>query len=262
VLTSLGAEAHRGDLTDIDSVKAGAAKADGVVHLGFIHDFSRFAEMCALDAQVIEAIGEVLAGSDKPFIVTSGTAVLAKDGVVTESDRAVSGTSPRVATENAVDKIAAKGVRVSVVRLPPCVHGEEDKSGFVPLLTGIARERRKSAIINGGANVWPAVHRLDAARLYRLALEKNAAGGTRFHAVAEQGVSFKTIATAIGKRLQLPVVSLSPDEVAAHFTWFAHFAQINNLSSAEATKTLLGWQPVHPTLAEDLAGNVYFPADK
>ncbi|QJB38363.1 SDR family oxidoreductase [Chitinophaga oryzae] len=260
-LIALGAEAHRGDLTDLESLKAGAANADGVIHLGFIHDFSRFKEMCAVDEKVIEAIGEALAGTARPFIVTSATGVLAKNGIITEEDRSESDANPRVATEKAVDKVAAKGVRVSVVRLPPSVHGEEDKGGFIPILIRLAREKGQSVMINDGANVWPAVHQRDAARLYRLALEKNADGGTRYHAVAEQGVSFNIIATTIGEKLGVPVVSLGPDEAAAHFTWFAHFARFNNRSSSEATKAALGWNPTHATLPEDLAGNAYFPAE-
>lgn len=260
-LISLGAEAHRGDLTDIDSLKAGVAQADGVIHLGFIHDFRRFKEMCAIDEKVIEAMGEALAGTARPFIVTSATGVLAKNGIITEQDRSESDANPRVATEKAVDKIAAKGVSVSVVRLPPCVHGEEDKGGFLPILIRLAKEKGTSVMINDGANVWPAVHQRDAARLYRLALEKNAGGGTRYHAVAEQGVPFNLIATTIGEKLRLPVMSLDPDEAAAHFTWFAHFAKFNNLSSGEATKAELGWNPVQATLLQDLGGSAYFPAE-
>lgn len=261
-LISLGAEAHRGDLTDIDSLKAGAANADGVIHLGFIHDFSRFKEMCAVDEQVIEAIGETLAGTTRPFIVTSATGVLAKNGIITEQDRSESDINPRVATEKAVDKIAAKGVRVSVVRLPPSVHGEEDRGGFIPILIRLAKEKGKSVMINDGANVWPAVHQRDAARLYRLALEKNTGSGTRYHAVAEQGVPFNIIATTIGEKLGVPVVSLDPDEANAHFTWFAHFARFNNQTSSEATKSALGWTPTHATLPEDLTGNAYFPSEQ
>lgn len=261
-LAALGAEAHRGDLTDLQSLQSGAAAADGVIHLGFIHDFSRFKEMCTLDEKVIEAIGETLAGTARPFIVTTGSAVVAKNGVLTEEDRIEQETHPRTATERAVDTIAEKGVRVSVVRLPPLVHGADDTHGFLPIMAGIAREKGKAAMVNDGANVWPAVHRLDAARLYRLALEKNAAGGTRYHAIAEQGTPFKTIVTIIGERLHLPVVSLSSEEAAAHFTWFTHFAKINNPTSAEATKKALGWNPTHPSLSEDMAGDVYFPANK
>ncbi|MBC9932789.1 SDR family oxidoreductase [Chitinophaga qingshengii] len=260
-LIDLGAEVHRGDLNDIPSLQAGATAADGVIHLGFIHDFSRFKEMCAVDGKAIEAIGETLAGTDRPFIVTSGTGVIAKDSIITEQDRLQDDHSPRSATERAVDKIVAKGVRASVVRLPPCTHGEGDKGGFIPLLTGIAKERGSSAMIKDGSNVWPAVHKEDAARLYRLALEANAPGGTRYHAVAEQGVPFKIIATAIGEKLGLPVISLQPDDIAAHFTWFAYFAQFNNLSSAAITQNMLGWTPIHPSLREDLEGDVYFPAN-
>ncbi|MBS0032262.1 SDR family oxidoreductase [Chitinophaga sp. 22321] len=260
-LIALGAAAHRGDLTDTESLKTGAANADGVIHLGFIHDFTRFREMCGIDEKAIETIGEVLAGTARPFVITSGVGLVVKDCIILEQDRINNEGHPRIATEKAVNSITAKGVRASVVRLP-IVHGEGDNYGFIAILTGIAKEKGKSAMINGGANVWPAVHRLDAARLYRLALEKNAAGGTRYHAVAEQGIPFKTIATVIGEKLGLPVVSLNPDEAAAHFTWFTHFAGFNCLASSEATKDALDWTPIQSTLPEDLMGNVYFPLNK
>lgn len=260
-LIALGAAVHRGDLTDTESLKTGAANADGVIHLGFIHDFTRFREMCGIDEKAIETIGEVLAGTARPFVITSGVGLVVKDGIILEQDRINNEGHPRIATEKAVNSITAKGVRASVVRLP-IVHGEGDNYGFIAILTGIAKEKGKSAMINGGANVWPAVHQLDAARLYRLALEKNAAGGTRYHAVAEQGIPFKTIATVIGEKLGLPVVSLNPDEAAAHFTWFTDFAGFNSLASSEATKAALDWTPIQSTLPEDLMGNVYFPLNK
>lgn len=257
-LIAAGAEAHSGDLNDFESLKSGAIASDAVIHLGFVHDFARFEEMCKLDGKVIETIGEALLGTDKSFLITSGTALFSKDGITTEKDLSANNPHPRIATENAADAIAAKGVKVAVVRLSPSVHGKGDVIGFVPTSINIAKEKRKAAIINDGSNFWPAVHRLDAAKLYRLALETRFISGTRYHAVAEQGIPFKDIATFIAEKLQIPLVSLTNDEAAAHFGWFAHFAKLNNLTSSEATKTTLGWNPQHPTLMEDLQNDVYF----
>lgn len=258
-LIASGAEAHRGDLNDFESLKSGAEISDAVIHLGFVHDFARFEEMCRLDGHVIEAIGEALVGREKPFLITSGTALFSKEGITTEKDRSANNPHPRIATENAADAVAAKGVKVAVVRLSPSVHGEGDKIGFVPLAIKIAKEKEISAVINKGNNFWPAVHRLDAAKLYRLALEKPFETGTRYHAVAEQGIPFKTIATEIAEKLNIPVVSISSEEAAEHFTWFAHFAKLNNMTSSEETKKSLNWNPQHPTLLEDMKGSAYFP---
>ena len=254
-LIAAGAEAHRGDLNDFESLKSGAFASDAVIHLGFVHDFSRFAEMCELDGKVIETIGEALLETDKPFLITSGTALFSKDGLTIETDRSVN-PHPRIATENAADAVAAKGVKVAVIRLSPSVHGKGDVIGFVPTLIRIAKEKGKSAVINDGHNFWPAVHKLDAAKLYRLALEKPFESGTRYHAVAEQGIPFKDIAGFIAERLEVPVVSLTNDEAAEHFGWFAHFASLNNLTSSEETKSVLGWNPEHPTLLDDM-DNIY-----
>ncbi|TRW26660.1 SDR family oxidoreductase [Flavobacterium zepuense] len=260
-LKAAGAEAHLGDLNDLESIKAGVRAADGVIHLGFIHDFTRFPEVCAIDKTVIETMGGELIGTDKPFIVTSGTAVAANNDVLTEAGRIHSFTNPRTATELAVDAVAAKGVRVAVVRLSPSVHGDEDRHGFVPMLRNIAKEKGKAAIINEGTNVWPAVHRLDAAKLYRLAIEAPFTAGTRFHAVGEEGVPMKDIAGAIAKKLNVPLVSLTPEEAAGYFAWFTHFASLNNPASSVVTQATLGWEPVHPGLLEDLHGDVYFGQD-
>lgn len=256
-LMAAGAGAHRGDLNDFESLKSGAAASDAVIHLGFVHDFTRFEEMCKLDGQVIKAIGEALQGTDKPFLITSGTALFSKDGLTTETDRSVN-PHPRIATENAADAVAGKGVKVAVVRLSPSVHGKGDVIGFVPTLIRIAKEKGRSAVVNGGHNLWPAVHKSDAAKLYRLALEKPFESGTRYHAVGEQGIPFKDIAAYISDRLQVPLVSLTNDEAAEHFGWFAHFAKLNNLTSSEETKSALGWKPQHQTLMEDLKSDVYF----
>lgn len=258
-LTEAGAEVHRGDLTDFESLKTGASVADAVVHLGFVHDFTRFEEMCELDRKVIESIGEVLMGTDKPFLITSGTALFSKEGITNENDRSFTSPYPRMATEDAADDIAAKGVKVAVIRLPPSVHGKGDMIGFVPILIRLAKEKGISAVIQGGDNVWPAVHKLDAAKLYRLALEKPFVGGTRYHANAEQGIPFKNIAGAIAEQLKVPVVSLTPEEAVQHFAWFEHFAHLNNHTSSEQTRQYLGWEPQHATLLEELKSPVYFP---
>ncbi|WP_231489719.1 SDR family oxidoreductase [Pedobacter sp. Leaf170] len=256
-LIEAGAAAHRGDLTDFESLKSGVSHSDAVIHLGFVHDFTRFEEMCKLDGQVIEAIGKALEGTEKPFLITSGTALFSKQGVTVETDRSVN-PHPRIATENAADSLAAKGVKVAVIRLSPSVHGKGDVIGFVPTLIRIAKEKGISAIIHKGHNFWPAVHKLDAAKLYRLALEKPFESGTRYHAVGEQGIQLKDISTEIAEKLGLPVVSLTEQEAAEHFGWFTHFVQLNNLTSSEQTKAALGWKPQHPTLMEDLKSGVYF----
>lgn len=226
-LTSAGAEVHRGDLEDLESLRNGATASDGVIHTGFIHDFTRFKEVCETDRRAIEALGSALAGTDKPLIVTSGIGLFTTDQLVTEEDISPSpGINPRVASEEAVDLLAARGVSVSVLRLPPSVHGEGDH-GFVPMLIGIAREKGVS-VYGERLNYWCAVHRLDAARLYRLALEKPAAPGTRYHAVAEEGILFRDIAEVIGRRLNIPVVSKTKEEAAQFFSWFAHFAAMEH----------------------------------
>jgi nucleoside-diphosphate-sugar epimerase len=257
-LAATGAAVHRGSVEDLDTLRKGAAETDGVIHTAFIHDFSKFKENCEIDRHAIAALGSALEGSDRPLIVTSGTGLLRADRPVTEDDTYTSGPDaiPRVASEESADAVKARGVNVSVMRLPPSVHGDGDH-GFVPMLIALAREKGASAYISEGRNVWPAVHRLDAARLYRLALEKGD-GPKRYHAVAEQGVPFKEIATVIGKRLNLPVVSKSPEEAAQHFTWFAHFAAMDNLASSEQTRSRTGWQPKQPGLIADIDRPNYF----
>ncbi|WP_330746761.1 SDR family oxidoreductase [Chryseobacterium sp. CP-77] len=257
-LIEAGAEVHQGDLTDFERLKSGANAADAVIHLGFVHDFGRFEEMCELDRDVIGAMGDALVGTDKPFLITSGTALFSKDGITTEKDRNVNHPHPRIATENAADDQVAKGVRVAVIRLSPSVHGEGDQIGFVPLFIKIAKEKGVSAVIEGGNNHWPAVHRLDAAGLYRLALEKPFENGTRYHAVSEEGIELKTVAAEIADRLNIPFTSLNSQEAEQHFSWFTHFAELDNPTSSEWTRNALGWNPVHPTLLEDLKGSYYF----
>jgi nucleoside-diphosphate-sugar epimerase len=259
-LVAAGAEVHRGDLEDLDSLRRGAAAADGVIHTGFIHDFSRFKEMCEVDRKAIEAIGAELEGSDRPFIITSGIGLLTTKGLATEDDQpADSSPNPRKASEEASDALAARGINVSIVRLPPTVHDRGDH-GFIPMLIGIAREKGVSVYKEDGLNSWPAVHRLDAAKLYRLALEQPSKAGIRYHAVAEEGIAFKVIAEAIGDGLNIPVASKSADEAAAHFTWFAHFAAMDCAASSQQTRETLGWRPTEAGLIVDLGEGGYFKA--
>jgi nucleoside-diphosphate-sugar epimerase len=256
-LAAAGAEAHRGELADPETLRDGARKADAVIHTAFIHDFSRFAENCETDRRAIEALGAALAGSERPLIVTSGTALLAPGRLATEEDAPLS-SIPRVASEEAAVLAAERGARVSVVRLPPSVHGAGDH-GFVPALIGIARAKGVSAYVGDGNNRWPAVHRTDAARLYRLVLEKGVAGN-RYHCVAEGGIPFRELALAIASGLEIPVAGYSPEQASGHFGWMAHVASIDNPASSRRTRELLGWQPAQPTLIDDLGPAGYFGA--
>lgn len=257
-LRGAGAEVHRGALEDVTSLKRGAAGADGVIHTAFIHDFSKFKENSEIDRQAILALGEALAGSERPLVVTSGTGLLGPGRLAVEDAVPPSGPNaiPRVASEQAAQAVAAQGVRVAVVRLPPTVHGEGDH-GFVPLLIGTAREKRCSAYVGEGGNRWAAVHRLDAAQVFRLALEKNAAAA-RYHAVAEEGVPFREIAALIGRQLSVPLVSQTREEAATHFGWFAHFAALDAPASSRQTREVLGWQPRQIGLIADLNHGRYF----
>jgi nucleoside-diphosphate-sugar epimerase len=255
-LVAGGAEVHRGDLEDLDSLRSGAADSDGVIHCGFIHDFSRFVEICEVDRRAIEALGDALAGSDRPLIITSGTGMgnAAPGEPATEDHFNPNHPNPRRASELAGVSVAERGVKVLVVRLPQ-VHDPE-KQGLISYLIAVAREKGVSAYVGDGQNRWPAVHRLDAARLYRLALEKGAkkgAVGARYHAVGEEGIPAKEIAEALGRGLKMPVVSKTLEEAGAHFGWLGAFVGMDMPASSALTQKWLGWRPTGVGLLADLA---------
>jgi nucleoside-diphosphate-sugar epimerase len=249
-LAATGAQAHLGDLENLESLHSGAARCDAVIHTAFIHDFSKFKENCEIDRRAIEALGDALAGSNRPLIVTSGTGMAAPGRLTTEDDVPPSGSglTPRVSEQTAA-LMVARGVRASVVRLPQ-VH-DPVKQGLITYLIAIARAKGVSAYVGDGLNRWPAVHRLDAAPLYRLALEKGSAGA-RYHAVAEEGVPVRKIAEAIGRGLKIPVVAMSPEEAAGHFGFLASFVGADLPSSSALTQEWLDWRPSHSGLIADL----------
>ncbi len=250
-LLAAGAEAHRGNIDDLDSLRRGATGVDGVIHTAFNHNFSTYLANCAADLEIIKALGAPLAGSGRPLVVTSGT------GASTDGVRVPDYTAhPRLASEGAAAAVASTGVNVSVVRLPPSVHGEGDH-GFIPMIIQSAREKGVSPYVGDGQNRWPSVHRLDAARLFRLALEK-AAPETWYHGVADEGVAFKDIAAVIGQQFNVPVVGLAPEDAGAHFGFLAGFARMDLRSSSAATRAVLGWRPVESDLLSDLGEAHYF----
>ncbi|WP_426127755.1 SDR family oxidoreductase [Pararhizobium sp. PWRC1-1] len=252
-LAQAGAQVHRGALDDLDSLAAGARDTDGVVHLAFIHDFSQYEANAETDRLATAALAEALVDTGKPLVVTSGTAVLATGRVGVETDPPTTQTR---AKSELVLAWADRGVRVSAVRLAPSVHSKGDMA-FVPMMIRIARDKGVSAYVGDGQNRWPAVHRSDAARLFRLALEKGAAGA-RFHGVAEEGIPVRAIAEAIGAGLGVPVRSVTPDEAVAHFGWLAGFAGLDAPASSVITRSALGWVPTGPELITDMRENGYF----
>jgi nucleoside-diphosphate-sugar epimerase len=256
-LSAAGAEVHRGSLEDLESLRSGAAAADAVIHTAFIHDFANYGLAAETDRRAIEMLGAALEGSNRPLIVTSGTLVVAPGRVATEDDTA-SPDFPRK-SEVAALAMASRGVRASVVRLAPSVHGKGDH-GFVPRLIALAQEKRVSAYVGDGLNRWPGVHRLDAARLYRLALEKGSAAG-RYHGVADEGMPAREIADVIGRRLNVPVVSKSREEAAEHFGWIGQFFAIDGPASSAQTRASLGWRPTQPGLLADLDANYFEQAE-
>jgi nucleoside-diphosphate-sugar epimerase len=258
-IAAAGADVHRGSLEDHESLRSGATAADAVIHTAFIHDFSNYAPAAEKDRSAIETLGDTLAGSDRPFIVTSGTLLLLRQGPLATEQDTPNPSFPRK-SEQAAAAMASRGVRVSVLRLPPSVHGDGDH-GFVPAIIQIAREKGESAYVGDGLNRWPAVHRLDAARLYRLVLEKGSAGAS-YHAIGDEGVSFQDIAGVIGRRLQVPIVSKSSEQATQHFGWLAHFVGIDCPASSKLTEEKLKWQPNQPGLIADLERGTYFEPEQ
>jgi nucleoside-diphosphate-sugar epimerase len=264
-LAAVGAQVHRGSLDDLDSLHSGAASSDGVIHLAYIHDFSDYEGAARTDLHAVQTIGAALEGSGKPFVITSGTMMLTfflpPGRLGTEKDVADAGSvAPRVASENAALALAERGVRSSVVRLSPSVHGN-GRSGFVEVLIYIAREKGVSGYVGDGSNRWPAVHQLDAAHLFCLALEKAPAGSV-LHGVQDEGVPTRVIAEVIGRHLDLPVVSISPEDAGKHFSWLGPSSSTDNPTSSTLTRELLGWQPVHPALIQDLEEGPYFKNER
>jgi len=260
-LEAAGAEVDRGDLDDLDGLAKAAASADGVVHLAFKHEAMRtgdYAGAVDADLRAIETFGDALADTNKPLVIASGTLQLAGLGRVgTEADVVEAG--PRVDAENKTIGFAGRGIRSAAVRLPPTVHSSLDHHGFVPTLIAIARDRGISGYVGDGSNRWPAGHTLDVAHLFRLAVEA-APAGTRLHAVGDEGVPFRQIAEVIGSRLGVPVASIAPDDAAAHFGFLGLLVQLDNPTSSAWTRQLLGWEPVHPGLIDDLNEGHYFAA--
>ncbi len=266
-LTAAGADVQRGTLDDLETLRDAAASTDGVIHLAYMHDISLsdpngYAVAGAADLKAVETMGEALQGSDRPLVITSGTLALAfvlpAGQVARETDAFdPASTQARIATENAAIRLAGRGVRSSIVRLPPTVHSSLDHHGFIPRLIGIAREKGVSAFVGDGANRWPAVHTLDAARLFRLAAEA-APAGSPLHGVGDEGVPFREIAAVIGRHLDVPVTGISPDEAGEHFGFLGTFVSTDNPTSSALTQELVEWRPTHAALIPDLDEGHYF----
>ncbi|MER5914864.1 SDR family oxidoreductase [Streptomyces sp. NPDC001982] len=255
-LAKAGAQVRRGDLEDLDSLRAGAADSDGVIHLAFIHDFTQYPRAAEIDLLAIETIGAELKGSDRPFVIASGTLGVAPGRLATERDVPDATVSPRITAATTTLALAEQGVRSSVLRLAPSVHSEL-KTGFVGYLVDLARQKGVAGYVGDGANRWNAVHQLDAARLFRLALEKAPAGSV-LHGVGEEGVPLREVAEVIGRRLGVPTGSIAPEDAIEHFAWMGTFIGLDAPASNQLTRELLGWEPTHLTLLEDLEQGHYF----
>ncbi|HVQ95536.1 MAG TPA: SDR family oxidoreductase [Mycobacteriales bacterium] len=267
-LAAAGAQVRRGTLDDLDSLRSAAAGSDGVIHLAFKHDIAfsgDFQGAADADRRAVETIGAELAGSDRPFVLASGTLGLTPGRVATERDGhdpdpaatpLIGGARTRLGTAQLTLALAARQVRSSVVRLPPTVHGEGD-TGFMAALVGIARDKGVAGYVGDGSNRWPAAHRLDAAHLFRLALEQAPAGST-LHAVADEGVPIRAVAEVFGRHLDLPVVSIAPADAAGHFGWLGGFIATDSPAASTLTRDLLGWHPTQPGLIDDLDKGHYF----
>ncbi|MBT32940.1 MAG: 3-beta hydroxysteroid dehydrogenase [Thalassobius sp.] len=258
-LIAAGAAVHHGDLTDLDSIRKGAELADGVIHAGFIHDFSRFKEVCEIDGKVLNAFGEVLKGTKKPLITASGTMMISPGELITEDMKVSLNESvhPRIITELTADKLADQGVHVSCIRLAPFVHGDKDYAGFTRIFIATSKQKQLAAYIGDGQNRWPAIHYKDAAKLFRLALEKNMLG-MKVHAVENEGMTFKTIAEKIGERLNIPVQSISAEMATEHYGFLGSFAVIDAPASNNITRNTFNWEPENPTWLEDMDQDFYF----
>ena len=280
-LTSAGARVHRGSIEDLECLRRGAAAADGAIHTAFYHEIThmglgtrlrvmlggipsgivgRFVSAAVgTDRRALETLGHALAGTDRPLVAAFGTMAMKPGRLATEDD----GYDPqsvgaqRATSEDTLRALASRGIRTSVIRLPPVVHGVGDRAGFVPRLIQIARKKKESGYVSDGHNRWPAVHRLDAARLFRLALETGSAGAA-YHGVAEEGVPFRDIAGVIGQRLKVPVVSKSPEQAAKQFSFLSLFIPVDNPSSSKLSQERLGWRPTQPGLLSDLDQSDYF----
>ncbi len=255
-VAAAGATVQRGDITDLDSLRAGAEGVDGIIHTAFIHDFTAMANSVAVDYAAVELFGDLLEGSGRPLVIASG--ILGAVSVETDRPDPATAASPRIRTEHTLLGFADRGIRSSAVRLPPTVHGDGDH-GFMAALIDIDRQKGSSGYVGDGTNRWPAVHRLDAAHLFCLALE-NAPAGSALHAVDDEGVPLREIAAVIGRHLDVPMVGVPADEAAEHFGWLGPLLAIDSPASSAITRELLGWEPTHPNLIDDLEEGHYFRA--
>jgi nucleoside-diphosphate-sugar epimerase len=253
-VAAAGAEVQRGDITDLDSLRTGAKGADGIIHTAFIHDFTAHENAAAVDFAAVQLFGDLLEGSDRPLVIASG--ILGAVSVETDRPDPATSWSPRLRTEQTLLGFADRGIRSSAVRLAPTVHGDGDH-GFMAALIGIDREKGTSGYIGDGSNTWPAVHRLDAAHLFCLALEK-APAGSALHAIDDEAVPLRDIAEVIGRHLDVPVVSVASEDAVDHFGWLGRFLGMDSHASSAITRQLLGWEPTHPHLIEDLELGHYF----